>query len=150
MKLTIELVPQSCFFSNVRSTVSRRDWDTLRYECYDLAGHRCEICGSRGKKYAVECHEIWEYDDKNHVQKLVRLIALCPMCHRCKHWGLSRIKGLEEDCYNHFCIVNQVSYNEASHIVFDAFEVWENRSFSAWKADLTFLDKKNIKYNKER
>ena len=37
IKLTIELVPRTAWFSNVRSMVSREDWDVLRKECYAQA-----------------------------------------------------------------------------------------------------------------
>ena len=32
-------------------------------------------------------HEIWHYDDENFVQTLIGLIALCPSCHKSKHYG---------------------------------------------------------------
>ena len=69
MKLTIELVPKTAWFSNLRSILARAAWDKLRKESYKNAAHKCEICGGYGKKHPVECHEIWEYDDKNHIQK---------------------------------------------------------------------------------
>ena len=58
-RLTIELVPQTCWFSNVRSEVSAADWDRLRKLTSNAAGGRCEVCGGRGPRWPVECHEIW-------------------------------------------------------------------------------------------
>lgn len=68
--LTIELVPNTCWYSNVRSNVAKKDWDTLRYHTYKQASHRCEICGGVGQQHPVECHEIWDYDDQQHIQTL--------------------------------------------------------------------------------
>jgi len=62
--LTVELVPSSSWFSNVRSNVSKKTWDFLRKSTYKKANHRCEICGGRGDKWPVECHEVWDYDDQ--------------------------------------------------------------------------------------
>ncbi len=61
--LTVELVPQTCWYTNVRSNVPAEDWERLRKFVFKLAGYRCEICGGRGDKWWVECHEQWEYDD---------------------------------------------------------------------------------------
>lgn len=43
MKLTIELVPSTAWYSNVRSNVTQAEWDVLRKECYKKAGYVCEI-----------------------------------------------------------------------------------------------------------
>ena len=92
--LSIELIPSTCHFSNVRTTVKAKEWDKIRLMSYKSAGNKCEICGDTGKnqgyKHNVECHEIWEYDDKNHVQKLIGLISLCPTCHQVKHIEIGR------------------------------------------------------------
>ena len=83
-KLTIELVPKTSWYSNVRSNVTTSVWDKIRRECYSKANNVCEICSSTGKsqgfKHNVECHEKWEYNDTNKTQKLIGLIALCPLC----------------------------------------------------------------------
>jgi hypothetical protein len=34
MKLKIELVPTSSFYSNVRSNVSKKEWDIIRRRAY--------------------------------------------------------------------------------------------------------------------
>ena len=59
IKLTIELVPKTAWYKNVRSEVSKDRWDELRKECYRNANYKCEVCGGTGPKWPVECHEIW-------------------------------------------------------------------------------------------
>ncbi|MGW7166485.1 DUF5710 domain-containing protein [Streptomyces sp. NPDC054884] len=44
--LFVDLVPSSCWFTNVRSSVSPRDWERLRRMITDRAGRRCEVCGA--------------------------------------------------------------------------------------------------------
>ena len=61
MKLTVDLIPESAFFKNLRSELPAKQWDALRKKCYEKAGNKCEICGGRGTKHAVEAHEIWQY-----------------------------------------------------------------------------------------
>ena len=92
--LTIELVPSTCWFSNVRDHVSKSIWDKLRKATYRQSNYRCEICGDRGSKHPVECHEIWHYDDDKYIQTLTGLTALCPDCHRVKHIGLAQATRL--------------------------------------------------------
>ena len=44
-RLTVELVPQTCWFSNVRDHVSREDWDQMRSQVYE--SNRWLQCGHR-------------------------------------------------------------------------------------------------------
>ena len=44
MKLTIELVPSTAWFTNVRSEVSKAKWDKIRRKSYKHADYKCEIC----------------------------------------------------------------------------------------------------------
>ncbi len=59
VQLTIELVPSTSWYNNVRSIVTRAQWDKLRAIVYDKAWHLCEICEGVGPKHPVECHEVW-------------------------------------------------------------------------------------------
>jgi hypothetical protein len=144
MKLTIELVPKTCWFSNVRDHVSHAQWDMLRKQTYKEAGYVCEICGGRGEKHPVECHEVWTYDDINHVQTLTRLIALCPACHEVKHIGLASVRGRGQIALAHMARVNGIGLSEAMNYYVDAFEKWEDRSKHEWSLDLSWLEKAGI------
>ena len=60
----------------------------------------CEICGSpstrNGRTVRPDCHEKWVFEFRagTPVQRLERLIALCPACHQVQHSGLARVQGL--------------------------------------------------------
>lgn len=139
MKLTIELVPKTAFFKNVRSEVSKKDWDILRRKAYRKYDYCCAICGGKGNNHPVECHEIWEYNDSKHIQRLKDLVALCPSCHQVKHIGLSGMRGLGEDCIKHMMKINKSSREEAEQDISDAFHTWNDRSKHTWKCDISLL-----------
>ena len=141
IKLCIELVPESCFWSNLRSNLPKKVWDRLRKEIYQRAGYRCEICGGKGRKWPIECHEVWHYDDETHIQKLVGLKGLCPSCHSVKHFGLSRIRGIDDQLLR----VNGWTAGETDGYISDVFEEWEARSQHAWKLDVSWLDTVGVK-----
>ena len=149
IKLTIELVPSKSWYTNVRSNVTQQEWDTLRKACYRKANSVCEICGdtskNQGKQYDLECHEIWDYNDKNKVQKLVGLIGLCNHCHTVKHPGLAGMQGRGQIVINQLMKVNGMTESEASDYITDSFATWEARSEYDWKLDITYLDE----YKKE-
>ena len=139
MRLTIELVPSSCWFSNVRAVVTRKQWDSLRSKVYSQAYHLCQICGGVGKKHPVECHEIWHYDDKNLVQKLEGMIALCPSCHMVKHIGLAQLQDRGDRALKHLMKINGLDKTLAEKYIADAFSIWAMRSGKSWKLDLSSL-----------
>lgn len=146
--LTIELVPSSCWFSNVRAVVSKTQWDILRNQVYSKAYNVCEICGDIGPKHPVECHEIWHYDDKKLIQKLVGMIALCPDCHMVKHIGLAQVQGRGDKALRHLMKVNKIKKQEAEKYTNKAFKVWEDRSKKTWKLDISILKEYGIDLKK--
>ena len=83
--LHIELVPKSTWGKNVRSMLPKEQWDILRKWVYAAADYLCEICGGEGKKWPVECHERWQWEESTGIQKLVGFVALCPKCHGVKN-----------------------------------------------------------------
>ena len=102
-RLSVELVPATCWLSNLRSELPRQAWDALRRRTYENAGYLCDVCSGRGPTHPVECHEQWSYDDAALVQRLV-----------CRHpdqasgrssrcipgWRLSRSKPLPSSASN--------------------------------------------------
>ena len=70
------------------SPAKRRDLHALRRQIYAQYHSCCGICQARGR---LSCHEIWHYDDDQHVQTLQGFIALCEWCHHMKHLGLAGV-----------------------------------------------------------
>lgn len=138
-ELTIELVPKTCWFSNVRSNVTKEQWDKLRKATYAKAEYQCQICGGRGPKWPVECHEIWDYADKSLIQTLTGLIALCPSCHKVKHMGFAQISGKEIEMTCHLAIINGWTYKAACQYVGERFDLWRKRSKYDWLLDISWL-----------
>ena len=92
--LFVDLVPASCWFTNVRSGVAAADWDRVRRMVYRRAGDRCEACGRRcGPQVQLEAHERWYFDDVRGVQMLRRLVSLCALCHLASHYGRAATVG---------------------------------------------------------
>ena len=138
-RLTVELVPSSCWYTNVRSNVSTAVWDRLRRKVATEAGQRCEVCGGRGRRWPVECHEVWHYDDATKVQRLERLVALCPACHQVKHAGFASKQGRLGAVIDHLAAVNGWSVEDAALYLEVVFEEWAARSRHRWTLDISAL-----------
>jgi hypothetical protein len=139
-RLSIELVPSTAWWSNVRSNVSRADWEKCKRFVRARSGDRCEVCGGRGRRWPVECHEIWHYDDENEIQTLVGLIALCPSCHEVKHIGRAMAMGNLERAIDHLCRVNGWQPEHAGTYIEVQLEIHALRSTHQWKLDISFLE----------
>lgn len=142
--LTIELVPETCWYSNVRSNVSTSLWDKIRKKSYSKANNKCEICFDTGKnqgfRHNVECHEIWQYDDIKKTQTLIGLISLCPKCHKVKHPGLAGMRGETETVIKQLMKVNYMTREEAKSYLKESFKIFNERSQYDWTLDITYLD----------
>jgi hypothetical protein len=138
-RLTVELVPKTSWYHNVRALVDELGWDRIRRQVYRQADYRCEVCGGRGPEHPVECHEVWRYDDPTRVQLLVRMIALCPDCHQVKHLGLANVQGRGAQARAHLARVNGWTLAQADAYIAEAFQVWAQRSGGPWTLDLEGL-----------
>jgi hypothetical protein len=143
--LTVELIPRTSWFRNVRSHVSAAEWERLKRIVSERAGRRCEICGGRGERWPVECHEVFAYDDEKHVQRLERLVALCPACHEVKHIGLAGVRGRRAGAVRHLARVNGWSNADAELYLEVCFEQWNRRSNHKWTLDLSLLEQFGVK-----
>lgn len=155
--LTCELVPKTCWYSNVRDHVKQSQWDKIRNWCYARADFRCEICGdtgiNQGRKHRCEAHEIWDYNDEAKVQTLVGLISLCPRCHEVKHYGRATILGNDKRARNHLKRINTAwGWKDVFKHCEDAVKEYEKRSSHEWILNMDWLNETfnlNIKINRE-
>ena len=138
MKLEIELVPSTVWFSSLRNLLPRKIWDSIRNEIIEESGRKCQICGETN--VVMNLHEVWKYDDDNYIQKLEGFILLCGLCHQVKHIGLAGILAKQgkldyDKVIEHFCKVNNCTKGEFEKHKAEAFEIWERRSKHQWKQD---------------
>ncbi len=137
-KLEIELVPDGCWYSNLRTLLSKKQWDFLKADAKKRANGKCMICGAKTSK--LEAHEKWSYNEKTQTQKLEDIVAVCKDCHAVIHINRTWIKGDEERAEKHFMRVNNCSYAGYRKALGIANEIHQRRNeISEWKLDLTYL-----------
>ena len=137
-KLNFELVPDGCWHANLRSVLKKEAWDYVRKDAYARAGGKCMICGCKTDR--LEAHERWEYDEKNGVQKLADVVAVCKRCHTAIHIGRAQLVGKGEQAEDWYMKVNRCSYAEMRADLGKANELQRRRNLvSEWKLDLTWL-----------
>lgn len=146
IKLTIELVPATSFYKNVRSAKTASEWDKLRKQVYAEAKGKCSICGQEGR---LECHEVWKFYPKTKLQKLMGLHALCNACHEVKHFGLAEMNNHGKRARNHLAKINGWSKDTADKYIAKSFKIWSERSLDTWEVDIKNVNKYLIpdKYN---
>lgn len=140
-KLAVELVPATTWWDNLRRIIPRTEWDRIKSQVFMAAGSRCEICGGRGKRWPLECHERWRYDDDAHVQHLDGLIALCPNCHHAKHLGFAKVKGWFDGTMYHLQRVNGWDHDTTVAHANAAFAVWAERSKHEWTVEASAVER---------
>lgn len=140
LKLDFELVPDGCWYSNLRSILKPKQWDMVRRDAYTRAGGKCMICGRPATR--LEAHERWSYDEKNGIQKLEDVIAVCHSCHSVIHIGRTQLMGDEDKAIAHFMKVNGCSYADYVKALGKANEIHRRRNeIPEWSVDLSYLKK---------
>ena len=138
-RLTAELVPSTCWWSNLRSNMPASEWSKCKAFVRRRSGDRCELCGGRGPLWPVECHEVWVYDDTRHVQTLGGLIALCPACHEVKHIGRAEAVGNLDRAKARLMVANGWTADDVAAYLEVVWEVWSARSAHEWTLDVSWL-----------
>ncbi|MBR1867165.1 MAG: HNH endonuclease [Clostridia bacterium] len=144
MKLEFEIVPDGCWYSNLRSALKKSDWDKIRFDAYKRAEGKCMICGAPAKR--LEAHERWSYDERLGIQKLEDVIAVCHDCHCVIHIGRTQLMGDEDRAISHFMKVNNCSYADYRKALGEANMVHRRRNLvPEWATDLSWLARMKIK-----
>lgn len=139
-KLTFEMVPEECWYSNLRSVLQPADWDKVRRDAYARAGGKCCICGRNTR---LEAHEKWSYDEKIALQKLEDVVALCRECHEVKHISRTQLVGRGMEAMEHFMKVNGCSQMDFHEALQEANELYQKRNrVEGWVTDVTWLKNK--------
>ena len=139
--LSLDLIPSTCWFTNVRSCVSRDDWKRIAMGVKRRANKVCELCGTKAdpaQKLYLDAHERFEYVDG--VQILRRLVCACTRCHLSLHYGHARATGQEDDAREWLAHVNQWDKAQVDAAVDAAFAVWAQRSRQEWTLDLSIIE----------
>jgi len=158
-RLQIQLVPLLAWGRNVRAVVAGDTWEALRWHLgaaqyrpqflsIDLpdrpyrAKLKCAHCKTEQK--ALDLHELWHYDDKNKVQRLIGLKAICSKCHLSTHMGYANATGRTEEALVNLAAVNGWTAQQAQEHSDRAFAVWERRASTQYTLDVSYLARFNI------
>lgn len=123
LRLEIEPIPFSSWGMSLANKLPPEEWKELRDYTFKISNYKCQICQATMRP--LHCHEVWEFNDREKIQKLKALECLCEMCHNVKHLGYSKSqypKKYIDQLIEHWCRVNKKTLKD--------FEVYENK---IWK-----------------
>lgn len=136
--LKFEMIPDGCWYSNLRTILTREQWEFIKKAVKRRANGKCEICGAKTDR--LDAHERWSYDEKKCVQKLEEVVAVCKDCHSVIHIGRTQLKGDTERAERHYQKVNGATYAEYRAALGKANEEHQRLNrVSEWKLDISKL-----------
>jgi hypothetical protein len=138
LRLEIELVPKPLWGRSLAKILPKKEWLALKTQRLQEKGGRCEICNHTD---GLQLHEIWEYDDGRHIQRLVAFRLLCDKCHSIKHFGRTQTLAAEgkidlKPIIVHFCKVNNCTFQDLREHWKSVYETWRERSKHQWTQEL--------------
>lgn len=138
--LAVEMTPDSCPVRSARQSMDADRWRGISTSVARSAGHRCEACLGRGRKYAVGCHALFDYDQHAGVQRLTGCVAPCPGCAEGRYIHLAEAKGRYEAAYKRLLMVNRWTPEEADRHIARAEALYERRSGIEWIQDFGLVE----------
>ena len=137
----VDLVPKPSWGKKVSTILGEKEWRNIRNRELQRARNRCEICGQEGEPRELICHEVWEYDDRSHVQRLRGYSVVCRRCNLIYHLGYAASKGLANEAIEHFSKLTGLRYQEARELLNSKYreliQTYKERSRHRWKIDLS-------------
>jgi len=154
LKLQIEMIPESCHGSNVRTNVSKRDWDIIRRAVYSKEEMYCHICGELCPTGYMDAHEVWKFNRRTHVQKLIDIIGVCKACHSVIHFGRAQKLGYEKEATRQWWKVNGddllgIRIEFDNELMEAKIKYLDLNKIKDWKLDLTFIEEQGFVVIKE-
>ena len=137
-KLFIDMIPKTSYFKNVRNLFTDTDWNLIRHHIYERVEYKCECCGKKKNKY-LEAHERWDFNFETNTQKLVRIIALCKMCHASTHYGHSKRTKNIDKINEHIKKINNFDDKQLDEHIKEAYDIWKKRNKINWKLDFSII-----------
>jgi 5-methylcytosine-specific restriction endonuclease McrA len=144
MELKVQLIPKTAWGKNVRSNVKKSEWDKIRKTVYEKENMICRICGD--KDTTLHAHEVWDFDEETHIQKLIDIVGICAACHNTIHYGRAQKMGTAKEAKEHFMKVNDADDLDWT---LEIQEVQINHlrksKIREWKLDISLIEKYGIK-----
>ena len=146
-ELYIDMIPKTSYFKNVRSLFNDTDWNLIRHHIYERSSYRCECCGVKRFKY-LDAHERWIYDYETKTQKLIRIIALCRLCHQATHFGHSKKTKNIDKIKEHLKKVKKIDDIELDSCIKEAYNIWNDRNKIEWIIDTSIISNSGFEIKK--
>lgn len=147
-ELYIDMIPKTSYFKNVRSLFNDTDWNLIRHHIYERSFHRCECCGVKRFKY-LDAHERWIYDYETKTQKLIRIIALCRLCHQATHYGHSKKTKNIDKIKEHLKKIKKLDDIELNNHIRNAYNIWNERNKIEWIIDTSIISNSGFEIKKK-
>jgi hypothetical protein len=135
-------IPSTSWGSNLHHLLVPNQWQDFRRQTFARTAGHCEICGFWN---GLECHELWEYhepipglpDTICGVQRLVRLMPLCTICHETYHLGFAGMNGRMQAAGDRVMAYNRFTPTETKEYCDLNKRNWQRRSQYPWALDLS-------------
>lgn len=132
LKLLPLLVPEPLWGKNAARLFGRSAlWMQIRRDALESANHACEICFAA--EIALDCHEVWEYDDQSGTATLVAFRMQCEKCHLAVHIGRAKKHGKLDVAMAQLRKINGIDSTEAEKLRKEAMADWARRSKLKWR-----------------
>jgi len=143
--LPLSLLPISTYGQRLSGDlIPAYQWTRIKRWTYQQSNYCCDVCGGVGKTYPVEAHEVWNFDDKKYIQKLQKVIALCPLCHQTVHLrGTLVHKGKKayKKCIEHLVKLNKWDWLTAQMYIEQETTKCLERSKYIYEVNIKIKDK---------
>ena len=131
LKLMPHLIPKPLFRKSAANLLSRSAWGRIKADTLEVAHHTCQACDDADN--ALDCHEMWDYDEERGTATLIGLRMQCEDCHLAVHMGLAVKTGRGNAALTQLMKVNGIDASQAKALYHNAMDEWRRRNKIKWR-----------------
>jgi hypothetical protein len=133
LKLRPHLVPKPLWGKSAANLLKRAAWERIRRDVVLTAHNTCQVCSDALPGSALNCHELWAYDDEHGTATLVGLRMQCRNCDSAVHMGRAVKRGFGKAAIAQLVKVNVIGVREAQILYRSAIDEWRPRNEKQWR-----------------
>ncbi len=135
----LDPISNQSWFTSTPLHCSKRYWEQIEILFKEFHKCQCAICDAQKSDDEIDVQELWHFDDKRKIQKL---ICYYPICINCQDYSYmpSDPGGEERQSFvDFFKTVNKWSADQANDHINQALALQKMRDQSDWIVDVAYM-----------
>lgn len=135
----LDPISNQSWFTTTALHCSKRYWEQIGILLKGFHNCECAVCGVQKTEDEIDIQELWHFDDKYKIQKLLCYYPICINCQNHSYTPSEPDSEENESFFEFFKTINQWSAEQVKDHINQAVALQKMRDQSEWIVDVEYL-----------